>query len=137
MGVATFLPIYHYRATATGLASKMASFRTRVEDVYRGDEMKKVLFEEMLAELEERTRERDAARSELDMAKDTARNYYQRMVQAEADKSHVQTSTDCDRFLLVLIDGDSMPVRARATNGLLSSMRDLNFWGELTCLVSR
>ncbi len=47
----------------------------------------------MLAELEERTRERDAARSELDMAKDTARNYYQRMVQAEADKSHVQTST--------------------------------------------
>ncbi|KAK7894882.1 hypothetical protein LTR67_005621 [Exophiala xenobiotica] len=81
----------------------------------------------MLAELEERTRERDTARGELDMAKDTARSYYQRMVQAEADKSHLQTSTvtlrltsfahtyvadthqDCDRFLLVLIDGDSMP----------------------------
>lgn len=47
----------------------------------------------MLAELEERTRERDAAKGELDMAKDTARTYYQRMVQAEADKSHVQTST--------------------------------------------
>ncbi|KIW15332.1 hypothetical protein PV08_05378 [Exophiala spinifera] len=63
----------------------------------------------MLAEIEERTRERDAAKGELDMAKDTARTYYQRMVQAESDRSHLQTSTDCDRFLLVLIDGDSMP----------------------------
>ena len=47
----------------------------------------------MLAELEERTKERDAAKGELDMAKDTARTYYQRMVQAEADKAHLQTST--------------------------------------------
>ncbi|KAK6382184.1 hypothetical protein LTS17_004071 [Exophiala oligosperma] len=77
----------------------MASFRARVEEVYRNDDSKKTLLEDMLAELEERTRERDAAKGELDMAKDTARTYYQRMVQAEADKSHVQTSTFLDEFL--------------------------------------
>ncbi|KIX06199.1 uncharacterized protein Z518_04173 [Rhinocladiella mackenziei CBS 650.93] len=87
----------------------MASFRTRVEEVLRGDAMKNALLEELLTTIEKLTKERDAAKNELDMAQDTARTYYQRMMQAEAEKSRLQTSMDCDRFVLVLIDGDSMP----------------------------
>lgn len=82
-----------------------------------------------MAQVEQLTHERDAAKGELGMAQDTARTYYQRMVQAESEKSHIQTSMviqreddprpistadtsqDCDRFVLVLIDGDGMPVR--------------------------
>lgn len=45
----------------------------------------------MAAQLEQRTMERDAAKSELDMAKDTARLYYQRMLQAEAERLQPQT----------------------------------------------
>ncbi|OAL40066.1 hypothetical protein AYO20_00484 [Fonsecaea nubica] len=87
----------------------MASLRARVEEVVRGDAVKNALLE-MLADIEQLTQQRDAARNELDMARDTARTYYQKMVQAESEKSLIKTSMEeCDRFVLVLIDGDSMP----------------------------
>ncbi|EHY54563.1 hypothetical protein HRR83_004316 [Exophiala dermatitidis] len=87
----------------------MASFKTRVDEVKRSDVAKNTLLDELLAHVDQLTKERDAAKGELDMAQDTARTYYQRMVKAESEKSHIQTSMDCDRFVLVLIDGDSMP----------------------------
>jgi hypothetical protein len=83
----------------------------------------------MLGNVEQLMQQRDAAKNELEMARDTARTYYQKMVQAEAETSRIKTSMvafrfystsvhvadgsqeDCDRFVLVLIDGDSMPVR--------------------------
>ncbi|OCT53825.1 CCCH zinc finger DNA binding protein [Cladophialophora carrionii] len=63
-------------------------------------------FQEMLANVEQLMQQRDAAKNELEMARDTARTYYQKM-------------EDCDRFVLVLIDGDSMPfVDAFVSRGL-------------------
>ncbi|EXJ92477.1 hypothetical protein A1O3_01028 [Capronia epimyces CBS 606.96] len=87
----------------------MASLKTRVEELKRGDAVKNALLDELVAQVERLAQERDAAQGELGMAQDTARTYYQRMVQAESEKSHMQTSMDCDRFVLVLIDGDGMP----------------------------
>ncbi|KIY01382.1 uncharacterized protein Z520_02934 [Fonsecaea multimorphosa CBS 102226] len=88
----------------------MASLKARVEEIVRGDAAKNALLEEMLADIEQLTQQRDAARNELDMARDTARTYYQKMVQAESEKSLIKTSMEeCDRFVLVLVDGDSMP----------------------------
>lgn len=46
----------------------------------------------MVANIEQLTQQRDAARNELDMARDTARTYYQKMVQAEAEKSQMKTT---------------------------------------------
>ncbi|EXJ85597.1 hypothetical protein A1O1_05963 [Capronia coronata CBS 617.96] len=87
----------------------MASLKARVEEVKRGDAAKNGLLDELVAQVDQLVKERDAAKGELGMAQDTARTYYQRMVQAESEKSHIQTSMDCDRFVLVLIDGDGMP----------------------------
>ncbi|OAP57473.1 hypothetical protein AYL99_08211 [Fonsecaea erecta] len=88
----------------------MASLKARVEDAIRGDAAKTALLEEMLADIEQLTQQRDAAKNELEMARDTARTYYQKMVQAESEKTHIKTSVEeCDRFVLVLVDGDSMP----------------------------
>jgi len=46
----------------------------------------------LLASVEHLTQQRDAAKNELDMARDTARTYYQRMVQAESEKSQLKTT---------------------------------------------
>lgn len=48
--------------------------------------------QDMAAQIEQLSKQRDAARNEVDMAQDTARNYYARMVKAEAERSHLQTS---------------------------------------------
>lgn len=48
--------------------------------------------QEMAAQIEHLSKQRDAARNEVDMAQDTARNYYARMVKAEAERSHLQTT---------------------------------------------
>lgn len=48
--------------------------------------------QELVATVEQLTLQRDAAKNELDMAQDTARTYYQRMVQAESEKSQLKTT---------------------------------------------
>lgn len=46
----------------------------------------------MLASVEQLTQQRDAAKTELEMARDTARTYYHKMVQAESANSRMKTS---------------------------------------------
>ncbi len=46
----------------------------------------------MLARVDQLTQQHDAAKNELDMARDTARTYYQRMVQAESEMSQLRTN---------------------------------------------
>ena len=92
---------------ALTLTFSMASLRTRVEEVARGDNAKNALLEarcscrwstvtdmlqEMLASVEQLTQQCDAAKNELEMARDTARTYYQRLLQAESDNSRIKMS---------------------------------------------
>ena len=48
--------------------------------------------QELLANVEQLAQQRDAAKNELDMARDTAKTYYQKMVQAETENSRIRTS---------------------------------------------
>jgi outer membrane murein-binding lipoprotein Lpp len=50
------------------------------------------ISQELAASVEQLTQQRDAAKSELDMARDTARTYYQKMLQAESDASRMKIS---------------------------------------------
>ena len=58
--------------------------------------------QEMLANFEHLTQQRDAAKNELEMARDTAKTYYQKMVQAESESSRIKTSMVASRSSLTL-----------------------------------
>lgn len=77
----------------------MTSFRTKVEEVLQKDVAKSALLEvhffsgipsiadslqDMLTQIELLTSESDAAKRELSMARDTARTYYEKMLQSQA-----------------------------------------------------
>ncbi len=49
-------------------------------------------FQELLVNVEQLTQQRDVAKNELDMTRDTAKTYYQKMMQAEAETSHLKKS---------------------------------------------
>ncbi|KEF57979.1 uncharacterized protein A1O9_05902 [Exophiala aquamarina CBS 119918] len=88
----------------------MASFKTRVEQLLREDAARSALLEEMLAELESLTSQHDAVKRELAMSQDTARTYYEKMVQAQTEASkRSDPALEGDRFVLVLVDADSVP----------------------------
>lgn len=80
----------------------MASFRTKVEEVLEKDVAKSALLkvyffseitsiadslQDMLTQIELLTSESDAAKRELSMARDTARTYYEKMLQSQAGTS--------------------------------------------------
>lgn len=80
----------------------MELFKTRLEEVVRGDVAKSALLEvhffseslasltirqDMLTHIELLTSQNDAAKRELSMAQDTARTYYEKMLQAQAEAS--------------------------------------------------
>lgn len=50
------------------------------------------MLQEMLTSVEQVTQQRDAAQNELEMARDTARTYYHKMLQAESANSRMKTS---------------------------------------------
>jgi hypothetical protein len=58
--------------------------------------------QELLANVDQLTQQRDAAKNELEMARDTAKTYYQKMVQAETDSSRMKISMVAFRTLFTL-----------------------------------
>ena len=80
----------------------MASLKSRVEDVRRSETARNTLLDDLLNNVE-------SLRAELEKSQATARHYFESMNTAKAETREIQTAIDCDKFVLVIIDGDSMP----------------------------